>query len=361
MNELLALYNKTKYLYQKYYDIHFCAENEIEDLVEFIDTYWQKGHILTKSRELLKWQHYDCRNRRYNFVVARNKKDGEIHALLGFILSSIYDCKIKTPIRWGAIWKVRNDVAIKGLGLALKGYLEEELPVHYIGGVGLSQYSKAIDTKLGEQMGKLEQYYIANPRLSGYELIANPQFTSDVSSDGDSWLVQLDEETFRKQAVGLKGCIVPYKSIEYYVNRYYRHPIYKYKILGIYVDNIPEAIIVCRVTVANDRRNIFFVDYFGKEGALKGMYNAFLELLKQEDAECISFPVSGMSDSELREAGFMHRDDTNTILPVYYEPFERCNVELDYHFWSKEGEKVIIVKGDADQDRPNRLPEVSDD
>ncbi len=358
MKELLELYQKTRYLYEKYYDIHFCSEDEIADVISFIDLYWQKGHILTKSRELLEWQHHDKLNNRYNFVVARNKKDGEIHAIIGFILSSIYDHRIETPIRWGAIWKVRNDVAIKGLGLALKGYLEEMLPVPYIGGVGLSNDSKKIDTKLGEKMGKLEQYYIANPNLKEFKLIDNPKFPQDISSNGSKQVICLDEAEFQSAASGLKEFIVPYKSIEYYRNRYYQHPVYKYKVLGIKNNDEMEAIIVYRVTAGMDRKNIFFVDYFGKENAMEGMYVNFLSILEQENAECISFPVSGISDRKMREAGFLNKNDTNTILPVYYEPFERRNVELDYHFWPVDNKNIIIVKGDADQDRPNRLPEV---
>ncbi len=357
MKDLLETYRKTKYLYDKHYDIHICTVEEIDDLLEFIDTYWQKGHILTKSRSLLDWQHLDKNNNRYNFIIARSKQDGSIHGVLGFILTSIYDRNIEQPIRWGAIWKVREDVAIKGLGLALKGRLEELVPVHYIGGVGLSKYSKSIDAKLGERMGKLNQYYIVNPEMKEYRLIRNPIVPQISNNDNKKKICELSEKEFTPVATHIQEFIMPYKSLRYYVERYYHHPIYKYKTLGIYGDNNDlEAIIVYRKTEANGSNNIFIVDYFGMEGALRGTHRELLGIMKNEQAECISFPCEGISADELQDAGFLLRDTDNMILPVYYEPFEQRNVDLDFHFWTDINyEGIVIVKGDADQDRPNRL------
>lgn len=360
MQGLIDTYNRTKYLYEKYYDIHICKIEEIDEVISFIDNYWQKNHILTESKKLLDWQHYDEKNSRYNFVIAKSRKTGEIHGLIGFILSSIYDNEIKTPIRWGAIWKIREDVAVKGLGLALKGYMEIMVPVQYIGGVGLSKYSKAIDTKLGEKMGKLSQYYIANPDIKEFELIGNPEFPDTVSMELDKkkHFLTLSEKEFCETAYSIEKYIMPYKSIKYYVNRYYRHPIYDYGFIGICDDTGMIAVFVYRKCMVGSCAGIFIVDYIGSPVAIAGCYNLFLNFLRNENAEHISFPCSGMQDIWLRQAGFKLREDSDVVLPVYYEPFVRSNVDLDYHFWTNNDfSDEIIVKGDADQDRPNRLPE----
>ncbi len=335
MKDLLEAYRKTKYLYDKYYDIHICAVEELDDLIRFIDKYWQKGHILTISKELMDWQHFDKENNRYNFIVARYKKDNEIHGILGFILSSVYDKDIQNPIRWGVIWKIRDDVAIKGLGVALKGRLEELVPVHYIGGVGLSEYSRKIDTKLGERMGKLKQYYIANPKIKEYKLIAEPYIPDNIVINKEKSFRRLDIKGFKDSVCELKNFIMPYKSALYYINRYFYHPIYKYQIVGI-VGNTGhyEGVLVYRTTSADGSNNIFIVDFFGKEGAFRGIYGEFLKLMEEEEAECISFPCDGLSEENLLEAGFLCRDTESMILPVYYEPFEQSNVELDFHFWT---------------------------
>lgn len=359
MDDLINLYDKVKGIYERYYDIHVCREDEIEDVIAFIDRYWQKGHILTKSRALLDWQHYDKNHGRYNFVLARSKKDYEIHGLIGFILSSVYDVGIENPIRWGAIWKVRNDVAVKGLGLALKGYMEENIPVQYIGGVGLSKYSKEIDAKLGERMGKLQQYYIANPDIEDYKLVSNPEHSKLKSDVRGKKFRCIDEDSYEEAVIDLKDKIAPYKSVQYFVNRYFRHPIYQYQCIGIENEcGETEAVFFYRKAEAEDTACLFIVDYIGDGSELSGLYGAFVDLLRNESAEYISFPCDGISDYQMRQAGFCLREDSEVILPVYYEPFAQMNVDLDFHFWSKAPSgNVILVKGDADQDRPSRIME----
>ena len=76
----------------------------------------------------------------------------------------------------------------------------------------------------------------------------------------------------------------------------------------------------------------------------------------RENAECICFPCEGIDDKLLMDGGFRRRDDTDVVLPIYFEPFVCQNIELDYHFWPNDQE-CVLVKGDADQDRPNMLPE----
>lgn len=365
MKDLIDTYNRVKKLYEKAYDIHICQREEIEEVLSFIDNYWQKDHILTKSRILLEWQHYDEKNNQYNFVLAKSRTSGEIHGIIGFILSSMYDTiGIQTPIRWGAIWKVREDVAVKGLGLVLKGYLETTVPVHYIGGVGLSKYSKAIDQKLGETMGKLSQYYIANPYIKEFELMSNPKFVDKetVQSDAKKKFIRLLENEFCEMVPAIKRYIMPYKSVNYYVNRYYRHPLYDYGTVGIFDEESITAVFIYRKCTSGNRSSIFIVDYVGAEETIAGCYDLFLDFIQKEEAEYICFPCSGISDIWMRKAGFVLREETDTVLPVYYEPFVKKNVDLDYHFWTDQNYTAeIIVKGDADQDRPNRLPEVVND
>ena len=66
-------FEKVYKIYEKRYDIRFCDISEYDKIVNFINNYWQKGHIFTKSKELLDWQHLDKWNNRYNFVIASDK------------------------------------------------------------------------------------------------------------------------------------------------------------------------------------------------------------------------------------------------------------------------------------------------
>ena len=59
-------------------DVGFCDKNDYPEIAEFLDKYWRKGHIFTKSKVLFDWQHYNKRQERYNIVCAREKQSKEI-------------------------------------------------------------------------------------------------------------------------------------------------------------------------------------------------------------------------------------------------------------------------------------------
>lgn len=357
----LDTYEKVRYLYEKNYEIRFCRTDEVECLIEFIDRYWQKNHIFTKCRELLDWQHYDRVRDRYNFVLAIERQTQEIHGVIGFIMSSIYDEKIETPIRWGAIWKVREDVGTKGLGIALKYFLEKNVPAPYVGGVGLSRFSKEINEKLEEEVGRLELYYMLNSYKKEYFLVGNYEQISFEKPGADrkekKGFVNVSREEFQDGDKVYFSQIPSYKSPEYYVRRYFEHPIYRYHFTEIWGEDSPGACFIWRFCEHEGYRCIVIVDFLGKAEAMAGHYDNFQKLLKETGAEYISFYNIGLEEQCFYQGGFKKRSDSDIIIPVYYEPFLKQNVELDYHYIAKPGtaEEKLIFKGDADQDRPNQL------
>ena len=360
MKDFMKMYEKVSYLYEKEYDIHFCRADEIDRVVEFIDTYWQEGHIFTKSRELLDWQHYDKMNGRYNFVIAVHRKTDKIHALVGFILSSLYDEKISTPIRWGVIWKIREDVGAKGLGLILKGFFEKYAYAPYVGGIGLSHYSKTIDEKLGEEIGQLKLFYMLNAKKKEYSLVEgyeNVVFLQPENLTAAGFRI-VEKEEFIENDKEYFRFIPPFKSPKYYVGRYFEHPIYKYHFTEILNgEKKAAACFVWRSCEWQNKSCIFIVDYLGTGDELSGHYDDFQQLLAEEEAEYISFYNVGINKQCFKNAGFKDRDESDIILPLYYEPFLKQNIALDYHYWAEENSKngKIMFKGDADQDRPSKL------
>ncbi len=342
--------------YGRKYDIRFCREDECGRLMDFIGTYWKKGHVLSTSRELLDWQYHDVRNGRYNFVLAVHRDTGEIHGILGFIPTDLFDAGIRTPMRWGAIWKVRADVAARGLGLALKFYMYRNAPAPYAGGIGLSDYSKAINSKMGEEIGRLKHYYMINGSMSQFILLRNPPARRAGHGDSSKF-AELSEEEFLRRQGSYSKYLLPYKSAKYYVGRFFRHPAYKYHCIARDAGG-SSAILFYRVAGHAGARCIMVVDFVGDERALGGAYNAFQSLLRENGAEYISFYEYGLSDNALLAAGLNEKSDDLSeafVLPVYYEPFEQRNVRIDYHYFSDVSveRRVCFFKGDADQDRPN--------
>ena len=348
------------HIYQKKYEFRFCQLYEIPRVIEFIDQYWQKEHIFTKSKALLDWQHLDQKNNRYNFVMAIDKETDEIHGMIGFILSSLYDDSILHPIRWGVIWKVREDIDIRGLGLSLKYYLEIYAPASYVGGVGLSKYSKKINRKLGEKVGKLKLYYMLNRTCQTFDLadqVTKENFYVPDVCKSPYYLKEINGECLLDHSKDYFRYIPEYKSTLYYINRYHRHPLYKYHFLEICNrEDKAMACMIWRKCEANGKSAIVIVDYIGQGCELVGLYDEFQSLLRNNYAEYISFYEYGLDDQALSLAGFLNQEDCESGMPLYFEPFIRKNVDLDYHFYTeRQTDRVVIYKGDADQDRPNQI------
>ena len=137
------------------------------------------------------------------------------------------------------------------------------------------------------------------------------------------------------------------------MNRYAKHPIYKYKFYGIYNQQELISILVARFVNVKDRMVIRIVDALGKlQGSL---YESFQEILHDTGAEYIDFMNYGIDKSVFYKMGFRELDlEGDLIIPNYFEPFEQCNVKIDIA-WKADYGSYVAFKGDSDQDRPNVL------
>ena len=59
-----------------------CGRDRVDDLLSFINTFWQKDHILTKDRNLFDWQYKNTKTGNYNFVLAVSENKNEILGIL---------------------------------------------------------------------------------------------------------------------------------------------------------------------------------------------------------------------------------------------------------------------------------------
>lgn len=399
MEDILKELNSKEYIHalDDAYDIRFCRTDEAPELQRFIDTHWKKGHIFAHSKELLDWQHYDKENDRYNFVVSKHRESGEIHSILGFVFPSQFDPRIEETQLWPCIWKVRDDVHVKGLGISLYYYLKEAIPIETISILGISDIALSIYKSWGFETGLMDHFFILNDHISDYKMVCSEAFflprqqvkeqlsadiirtprplaeevagnlplmdegTGDcpltdlapVSSNCGCRLEPLDEEHFRAAAEGLT--LPRYKSIRYYLNRFFRHPVYQYDIYGVFSRNSIQCILVTRLCRTGGACCIRIVDFIGKEEGILGIYRLLKDLLYEKNAEYLDFVVAGRNESLLLNAGFQKKQG-KMVLPHYFEPFLLKNVELSYAFKTVSPDAAkIFYKADADQDRPNLL------
>ena len=336
------------------YDIKFCGIDEVEEVIGFIDNYWKKNHIFVLSKELFDWQHFNKDQNNYNFVIARHKDSNEIHAILGFIPTTQFDNKIKDIKIWPCICKIRKDKSIPGLGMVLYYFMEDELNPEVIAISAISKISLKIYKYWEFMTGKMDSYYILNDGIKDFRLIKLKieNVKKEYSTDSNKSIIEIMPEDYKEFAEKLD--IPRYKSINYYVNRFYNHPIYKYQSYGVFVNEECKSIIFMRKCDNNSASALRIVDFLGDESSLIGLKKEFLNILHQQNAEYVDFVCSNWDKDILEQAGFVLKNDDEIIVPNYFEPFELRNIELDYAYKTKCLElKPKFVKADSDQDRPS--------
>ncbi|WP_333859913.1 hypothetical protein [Clostridium sp.] len=360
MKDILPELNGKKYIevLSKEYDVRFCRVEEGNQLVEFLKNYWKKDHIFVLSRELFNWQHFDAVNKRYNYVVARHKKSGEFHSVLGFVPTSQFDINIKDMEIWPCIWKSRDDINFKGLGVSLYYYMKNNLPVETISILGISEMALSIYKHWNFETGKIKHYYMLNEKMDNYKLVSKYEDALKVSDSNfvDNGVIicecplneylNLSDEVFEG--------ISKYKSKDYYVNRFYKHPMYTYKLFTINKAGNAKGVLVTRECSAHNRKCLRVVDYIGRLQSIEGCKEELIKLIDDNNYEYIDFVEAGLNGESLKKAGFVDKKSSNIIVPNYYEPFYMQNIELDYAIKTVSVDvKKVFYKADADQDRPN--------
>ncbi|MDE6025350.1 MAG: hypothetical protein K2G45_07850 [Lachnospiraceae bacterium] len=330
------------------YEIRLLKREEYDKMVDFIRCHWSEKHIFCKHREIFEFQHGQAEQGNYDFVIAVHKESSEIHAVLGYITSSLYDKSHGDPQAiYGALWKVRDDVKNKEigkLGLGVLYYLIKMYPHSAYITLGLSQDSQHIYNALHFGFGVMNHYYIANPSIKDYVIAANPISEPNMMLREDVVLERLNE------IPEIKNTFFPNKNSEYIRNRYINHPIYKYELLGVFVGTTLRCIWVVRKITVQGSNCFRLVDMMGSMDGMERICGNVQQFLKECNAEYIDCYNYGIEKEKFLVAGF-HMVDGETIIPNYFEPFARQNIDIHYAF--NGGKPVVIFKADADQDRPN--------
>lgn len=336
------------------YNIGIANKSDIEDIMEFIDSHWRKGHIMSIDRELFEYEFlYD---NTVNFILAREKSTNEIEAIFGFLYCSNPDAKTPKDI-WGSFWKVNDDnnnMKMLGIELAKRVYELTGCRYHIGNGANPSTTIPLRKIVFKEKTDVMKQYYILNSNITEFNIADIKYFPECVCKCEKKYLVKQykDFELLKREFDAEKYDVVPYKDNWYVEKRYFKHPIYKYKVYGIYNEcSIIDAIIVLREVEQNNRKILRIVDYLGNHTLFSGLNYIFKDWMSKERYEYIDFVEFGFEEEYIKKAGMVRRKDNDeNIIPNYFEPFERSNVDIWVHY---KDERTTFFKADGDQDRPN--------
>lgn len=329
--------------------IRFAKYDDIPFIMQFIDSFWKKGHILAANRKVFEWQYRNQDD--VNFVIGLDQ-ERKIQGILGFIP---YDTTLKSDVAL-ALWKANSNNGF--LGIKLLVFLMENYPHRNIFCTGINvKTTAAIYQGLGMQVGVMRHWYRLRQKNS--YVVAKivsaviPPILPEEKVMNIVWKKIINFEEISSQfdfsAVDFKKS-VPYKSASYVKKRYFEHPSYNYLLYGVWEKEKLSSVFVIRVQDYNGVKVLRFIDCIGSVKNILKATSKLDELLSQYDAEYIDMYEIGLSEELLRASGWCLVRETENVIPNYFEPYEQRNIDI---YYCSSNSDAILFKGDGDQDRPN--------
>ena len=324
-----------------------------KQLQYFISRYWRKNHILAKNKSFLLWQH----KRGAFLTYATAKLKNKIICIIGYVPQSHYDLKLSKKEIFLTISRAIS-TTVPAIHLKVFRFLKKKFSKNFIGSLGawnerVASYNKS----LGFTVGSMNHYLIARPDIKKYRVIKyNKRLITPIKNSNHKF-DEINEKFLKKNKLSnLFKNQYPIKSNIFLINRYLRHPIFKYNIFVIKKNSKPLSIIVIRKIKVGKSNVLRIVDFIGSENQFSNIGNLVFYLFKKYKSEFIDIYSHGIDTKYMKIAGFVDRKKIkNLVVPDYYNPFKRKNIDIMYGYIGKKvyKNKIRIVKGDGDQDRPS--------
>lgn len=335
-------------------EIRRCGEQDLAGVMAFIHAHWARNHLLSWNRPLMDWQHGDPANPgSYNWLIAEDEEG--IQGILGYIPTSKYDISLASnPLTWLALWKIRAELKNNTVGLRLLNTLTHAPETGIVAVLGINPSLPPMYKSLGYVVGELKQHFICEPGRAQTLIGAPDCFVPPRPRPGRAAFQTVEADYLESSS--LIGSKLPRKTPLYFLNRYLRHPVYRYRVSSIELGGQPCGLLTTRVATHGDARVLRIVDFLGDESALAECGTALYLLLREERCEYADLFEYGLPSEVLEACGFrraVHRSEV--VVPNYFEPFLQQSARIEFAVKGAKLEHLAIFRGDGDQDRPNRI------
>lgn len=322
---------------------------------DFIHLYWRTDHPLAHNERLFDFQYESNTINGYNFILAETEESKELCGILGFIPTYRYDIFLMgEKDYWGALVMVRADKRKSGLGKKIWNYFCSVHHYSSFAAIGVSDYGLRFLQREGFSFGTLNHYYLLNNSFVEFQIASGVSVNKKKNLlVNERWEIEHINK-LSDSDLEITSVYRPLKTVGFFINRYDEHPFYDYSYLLIRCDKKLVVILVIRKINLNGSSVLRIIDCLGSLDGLPCLDNEFQKILNEESAEYIDFLNYGIDVSTFFQMGFsLLEADGQVIIPNYFEPFERKNIQLT--FLCQSPFPYVVFKGDGDQDRPNNF------
>ena len=200
----------------------------------------------------------------------------------------------------------------------------------------------------------MDHYYRINPTISDYKIASICEKNYKEVNDTGYRLKQFYDVEVMKKIITPQtlATYIMKKDYDYIEKRYFNHPYYKYEFWEI--DNPSQkgkAVLITRDEEYENSYILKIIDYYGDPTYLGKITFSLDQLIQERGYEFVDVYSYGIPNKIYDEAGFEICDENSqNIIPNYFHPFEKKNVDLDMAVPWFEG--LRFFRGDGDQDRP---------
>ncbi len=333
--------------------VELLQHNDFHKFQSFIREHWKKDHIFVQDTSIFEFQHKSSSN--YHYMVA--KQYDELLGVHGVIPQVQFDEFLPRDQIFLGLWKVLDTESV-GTGILLYQNILNEYDPEFIGVIGYNDQVLPFYIWQGFEVGIMNHHFVLSPDKTVFKIANVPsricgKNINSASTISYKLITESDFKCLDTSEIYLHQ--IPSKSDAYIVNRFMNHPIYEYHVYAITDADQVLAICVIRPVVQDSSIVLRFVDFMGPNDVFALLGQFVHSLLNEYEAEYLDFYSHGIPIECIEKAGFLNRQEyDDLIIPDYFEPFERKNIDLRYAYKITESqEDVRLFKSDGDQDRPS--------
>jgi hypothetical protein len=226
----------------------------------------------------------------------------------------------------------------------------------FVGSIGLNNRLINYHEFLGFKVFKMDHHFILSEKINNFKICKVEKINVvkkkininqySVSNLNQNSIDNIPKNIFQFQS--------PLKSIIYIKKRYIENPFFNYLIYKVEKKKNICSILVIRKICYKGSTVLKLIDYFGSDKYIPISSYYCQQLININKAEYIDFYSYGVAKTFFKKSLFVNRFDCkNIIIPEYFEPFLKKNIDLICAYKNKMKNKVRLFKGDGDQDRPS--------